>query len=200
MQNTWPSWLSGTLRLSASTVELECGQLLFHAGQAVENLHFLLSGEVHLVSVMPDASVTVVRRVRGGEFVTPSALSDERHGCDARTIVASVVVQLPVPAFRTALRESGDLSANLVTMLARALERQDARLERLRLKYARDRVLHYLVCEGPTQLTHGRVRALADELGMAAETLTRVLSELRAAGVVVGEGRCIKLAGLAPCP
>jgi len=110
MQNTWPSWLSGTLRLSASTVELVCGQLLFHAGQAVENLHFLLSGEVHLVSVMPDASVTVVRHVRAGEFVTPSALSDERHGSDARAIVASVIVQLPVPAFRAALREGGDLS------------------------------------------------------------------------------------------
>lgn len=198
MQNTVPAWLSGPLMGSASTVKLQRGQLLFRSGLVVKDLHFLLSGEVHLVRVLPDDSMAVVRRAKPGEFVALSAMSDERHGCDARAVVASVVVQLPVPAFRAALRRDGDLSGTLVTMLARALERQDGRLERLRLKYARDRVLHYLVCEGPTQLTHGRVTTLADELGMAAETLTRVLAKLSATGVVLRAGRRLELAGSRP--
>ncbi len=106
MHNTIPAWLSGALKVSAHLVKLQSGQLLFCSGQIVEDLHYLLSGEVHVVRVLPDDSVADVRRAKPGDFVALSAMTDEHHCYDGRAVAASVVVQLPVDAFRAALRRA----------------------------------------------------------------------------------------------
>jgi DNA-binding MarR family transcriptional regulator len=71
--------------------------------------------------------------------------------------------------------------------LARQARKQCSRQERLRLKRARDRVLHFLACEGGatgvvTWVSH--LSELAAELGLERETLYRALAGLEAEGLL----------------
>ncbi len=73
------------------------------------------------------------------------------------------------------------------------LRRARAQSERLGLRSAKDRVLHYLETEGQS----GRVRlaqskkAWASELGLSHEALYRTLSEMQKSGQIAVDGRSV---------
>ena len=75
-----------------------------------------------------------------------------------------------------------------VALLARQLHAARARLERLALKSAAERVLHYLHTEGKGPRCEvalaGSVKDLAKELGLTHESLYRTLARLEQDGVV----------------
>jgi DNA-binding MarR family transcriptional regulator len=76
------------------------------------------------------------------------------------------------------------------------MRRQCSRYERLRLKKASDRVLHYLACEADKTgkvVLRSSVMEWAAELGLEAATLYRTLSELERDGVLRRQGRVLEL-------
>lgn len=98
---------------------------------------------------------------------------------------------LPAAALETALQD-GDFSRAFFLASARDARRQCSRYERVRLRSARDRVLHLLTCEAgpdgvfdwPTPLTE-----LAVEPALEPETLYRMPGELEASGKITRDKR-----------
>jgi len=86
-------------------------------------------------------------------------------------------------------------------LLSRHLRTARTRIERLGLKGARQRILHYLAVEFAGR-NAGRpsasLRAWASELGLAKETLYRALTDLKEEGMIRRCGRSIELLRVEP--
>jgi CRP-like cAMP-binding protein len=195
-----PALLPQAVREGSSVLTLERGQMLFRVGEPVEHIHYVTRGEVLAVRYLPDGAEAVMQRARAGEFFAQSAMAAQRYSCDARAAAASEIVRLPVRTLTAALASDGSFALAFALQLAGDLRRQCTRVERLRIKRARDRVRHYLVCEGPLTQPDFTLQDWARELGLEPETLYRALAALEAAGEVVRAARGVWLAGAAEAP
>jgi CRP/FNR family transcriptional regulator len=180
MIGSLPGLLTEELRAAASEVALARGGMLFRVGEPVEHIYFVIQGELLAVRYLPDGTEAVMQRARAGEFFAQSAMAVQRFNCDARAGDACAVARLPVREVTDALRVDGAFALAFAVQLAGDLRRQCTRVERLRIKRARDRVLHYLVCEGPLVLPGRKLQDWARELGLEPETLYRTLADLQA--------------------
>jgi CRP-like cAMP-binding protein len=180
-------------------MELEQGACLFHAGDPVRWVFWVEQGALKLVRFAPDGTEIVLHRAFAGETFAEASLSAGRYHCDGFCDRNCRVLAIPADKFRRYLRADREFAGVWQDTLARTLRIQRARYERLGLKSARARVLHYLVSEGqgspPAVTLPGTLREWAAELGLAHETLYRTLAELTKAGTISRDGAVIRLLG-----
>jgi len=196
-----PDYIPADLLAQATPLQLERGERLFSEGEPVRNLYFVQSGELKAVRVQADGTQTVMIRAHAGDYFAESAMAVERYICHAMAVRKTRLLAFPAAAFRQALMDDGHFSLAFSLGMAAHARRQCSRQERLRLKRARDRILHLLVCEGgpegviewPTSLAE-----MAEELGLEAETLYRTLSELEREGILARDRRRLQLLDKAP--
>ena len=102
----------------------------------------------------------------------------------------------PLATFRQALRDDPDFSLAFMQHVVNKMRLQCSRVERLRLKHAHERVLHYLTCgadaEGWISLP-GTTQEWAYELGLEPATLYRTLGQLETDGKIVRDKRRVRL-------
>ena len=186
-----PPWFTPALAASAQTRRLDRGAPLFREGDRVGGLFYVLEGEMKAVRYMPDGSEVVMMRAGAGEFFAESALAAERYSCDAICVKEARLAFFPASAIEAALAEPAFARAFLLAIAGHA-RRQCSRYERLRLRGARERVLHMILCEaGPDGMLDWKppLAELAAELALEPETLYRVLAELEAEGRIRREKR-----------
>lgn len=189
-----PALLPEALRASATRVTLAGGQALFKQGDPVGDIFYVLRGEMLALRHLPDGTEAVMQRARSGEFFAQAAMQLSHHACNARAATASELVRLPVRQLAQALATDARFAWTFPARLACDLRRQCTRVERLLMKLGRDRVLHYLVCEGSPADQGLSIADLAEEVGLDPCTVSRLIAELRASGELVGRGRHIQLA------
>lgn len=192
MTKDLPTYLPAALLQESTRIGLARNEHLFQLGEPAAHIHFVLKGELLAVRYLSDGSQAVMQRARDGEFFAQSAMLVPRYSCDARATCPTEVARLPVHELRTALTGGGAFALAFTGQLAADLRRQCTRVERLRIKRARDRVLHYLACEGPILGGSGTLQDWARELGLERETLYRTLSELEATGEIRRDKRGIQ--------
>lgn len=179
--------LPADLLAQAQTVELGKGEHLFRQGDPVCHVVFVLAGELKAVRHLPDGGECVMLRSRAGEMFAESSLADSQYRCDGIATDTSRVALVPVDMLRAALGGEGSLAFGMCMALARQARKQCSRQERLRLKRARDRVLHFLACEGGVEGVvqwGAHLSELASELGLERETLYRALAGLESEGLL----------------
>jgi CRP-like cAMP-binding protein len=182
-----PIPLPAELLAQAKTIELAKGEHLFRQNDAVSYVIFVLAGELKAVRHLPDGGECVMLRSRAGELFAESSLADNQYRCDGLAAGASRVALVPMDMLRMALGGESSLAFGMCMAMARQARKQCSRQERLRLKRARDRVLHFLACEGGTEgVVHwsAHFSELASELGLERETLYRALAALEEEGLL----------------
>ena len=103
---------------------------------------------------------------------------------------------MPITLVKQALATNPEFSFQFTLAIARATRLQCSRYERLRLKHAADRVLHYLLCESNAggEIDHPvHLYEWAHELGLQKETLYRTLATLEREGKICRTEQKIKL-------
>lgn len=191
-----PSTLPAELLAQARIQELAKGAHLFRQGDAVRHVVLVLEGELKALRLLPDGSECVMLRARAGELFAESSLAYSQYRCDGIAVTPARVALVPVESFRAALGGEDSLAYKFCLALARQGRKQCSRQERLRLKRARDRVLHFLICEGGEEgVVHwpAHLSELAAELGLERETLYRALADLETAGRLRREGDRLRL-------
>ncbi|MDP2834301.1 MAG: Crp/Fnr family transcriptional regulator [Pseudomonadota bacterium] len=182
-----PTALPADLLAQAQTVDLARGEHLFRQGDAMYHVAFVLEGEMKAVRHLPDGVECVMLRARAGELFAESGMADNQYRCDGIAVGAVRLAMLPVKALRAALGGEDSLAYGFCMAVARQARKQCSRQERLRLKRARDRVLHFLACEGGGEGVvqwSAHLSELAAELGLERETLYRTLAALDAEGLL----------------
>ncbi len=183
-----PKFLPPALRDAVREIDLAKGERLFCMGAPVESVFFVLKGRLKAVRCSDQGVQTIMLQAAAGEFFAESALAAERYVCDAFATQASRVAAIPAPLLLAQLRAGGPFATAFALCMASSARRQCSRYERLRLKRARERVLHLVRCEGgaegrfPLQIP---LVELAEELALEPETLYRVLRELSEQGIIL---------------
>jgi CRP-like cAMP-binding protein len=180
-------------RPSIHVEEINAGRLLFRAGATPTSMFFVLSGEVQLTRSSRSGGEIVLQRARCG-ILAEASLDQGAYHCDAIANVPSTVLSVPRHTVRQALKDERFATA-WRNELSRELRRLRAQCERLSLKGARDRIIHYLETEGErgaVTLTQTK-KQWATELGLAHESLYRTLAEMRNSGDIRIDGKKIRL-------
>lgn len=193
-----PLWLPPELKETASTIKLAKGQPLFHTGDKADSFHFVRAGELAAVRCMPNGAEAIMLTAHAGEFFGEASLFQANYSCEARALSPCVLASINSERFCQTMAVHPEFSLAFTRILAMSLRRQCSRVERLRLKSATDRVLHYLTCEtAPSGWAEigGTVQEWAAELALEPETLYRTLSQLEKNGTLVREQRRFRLQG-----
>ncbi|NCA69052.1 MAG: Crp/Fnr family transcriptional regulator [Sphingobacteriia bacterium] len=177
---------------------LSKGERLFSQGCPVEAIYFVQRGRLKAVRTLSHGSQSVMIQATAGEFFAESALAAESYVCDAFATTETRVTQLPAKAVLDAFDAGGNFARAFALAMAANARRQCSRYERVRLKRARDRVIHLLVCEGGPEATVPLTMPLvelAEELALEPETLYRVLRELTDEGILERSRDSLRLIG-----
>ncbi|MCE9570527.1 MAG: Crp/Fnr family transcriptional regulator [Rhodocyclales bacterium] len=186
-----PDYVPESLRALARTVSLKRKQSLFRFDDAVQSLFFVRQGEMEAVRYSADGEAMVMVRASGGEFFGEPALAVDRYTCAAHARVSSELLALPKAAVLAAFQADPGFATAFLLAQVRNARRQCSRYERVRLRRAEDRIVHYLICEaGPDGrvVLAGSLADWAGELGLQPESLYRALARLREEGRIEGEG------------
>jgi CRP-like cAMP-binding protein len=195
MKENLPEYFTPQLVEAARIVSLKKGEHLFRTGQPVSGIYFVLCGELKAVRHMIEESEAVMMRASAGEFFAESAIATDRYSCDGIAVKGSHVAFVSTAHIEAAMENSEFVRAFFLANAMNA-RRQCSRYERVRLRSARERVLHLLTCEkGPDGhfVWNAPLRELATELAIEPETLYRVLAELEKAGQIRRDKRKLQI-------
>ncbi|RUP25722.1 MAG: Crp/Fnr family transcriptional regulator [Curvibacter sp.] len=176
----------------ASIVRLKAGEPLFRTGGKVRNAYLAISGEVRLNRTGRSGVEITLQRSRMG-FVAEASLDSKAYHCDAIASVDSTLLAFPAELFKAALTNDPAFSRHWQRLLAREVRKLRAQCERLGLKTAEERIVHYLESEGvdgAVELSMTK-KEWATDLGLTHEALYRALKRLKVAGSLRTEGALI---------
>jgi CRP-like cAMP-binding protein len=182
------------LRAVAERKEITPGETLFRLGDRLQGVFFVVAGEIRLVRRARNGAEIVLQRSRGG-FFAEASLGAKAYHCDAVAAESSAVLRFPAPDFRAALREDETFRDAWISHLASEVRKSRAQCERLSLKTAAQRIVHYIESEGADSsviLTESR-KAWAAELALTHEALYRTLRQLQADGTLSVDGNRLTL-------
>ncbi len=182
------------LRAVADRLEFETGQTLFRLGDRLKGVFCVVAGEVRLIRRAPNGTEIVLQRSRRG-FFAEASLGTGKYHCYAVTAETSALLRFPARAFRAALATDAMFRDAWIDHLAHEVLKLRAQCERLGLKSAAQRIVHYIESEGAegmVTLTESR-KAWAAELGLTHEALYRTLRRLQTDGTLHIDANCISL-------
>lgn len=194
-----PAYFPDSLREASRLIEYAEGGCLFYQDAAASACYRIVRGAVRLEKVSPCGTAATLQHALAGDWLIEPGPYDERHESNALAESASLVLAVSARQFHIELRRDPKFAAAWGLESAETARRLRRWVERLALPRARDRVVHYLVTEGRGReaVVHldGSLYDWAVHLGIAAETLSRALTELVAEGIIAREGRAFRLIG-----
>lgn len=179
--------------LKFSRREVKAGEILFAVGDPAAALFHVEQGIIR-----QSRAGVPLHTVEAGDAFAEWALFTETCPCDAVALSDACVLAFAKTPVLLLLKSHPDINLAFSAVLARQLHRMRGRLELVRQKGARERVLGYLVRAGAADRTVSLERTLtevAHDIGITREALYRTLAKLEADGTVVREGtRTFRLA------
>lgn len=186
------------LLAALSTVkDFEANDLVFRAGAPARHVHFLAHGRVVLRRFGVRGEAVSIHAAQAGEYFAEASLYSERYHCSAVVVQHAQVYAIASDGLRALLRRDPDFAMQWLAVVSRQLRHARARVERLCLKAASERVRHLLLTEGsgPSRAytLRGSVKDLAVELGLTHEALYRTLAAMQRAGSIERDGQMLRL-------
>lgn len=170
------------------------GQILFQQGDPAKHLYWVVSGQMRLVSFIKRQMITHYF-VNAGEFLAESALHFDTYACTVIAEGPSEVVAIPTDLFAQALQQYPALSERYLANLTHRFQSVKDLLALRGITSARDRLLQYLLQrldpEQSTVVLDKPLKAVASELALTPEGLSRLLSRLQAEDVITRKKRTI---------
>lgn len=197
-----------------STFRYTKKQILYAEGDTPANLYYIRSGQVKHVKTDASANVFITALSGAGDFVgLPGLLSDIPCTESAEVLLDAEISMVPQAELLTLLTHHPDISAYFLRQLVNELGQRDERLLKLAYQPVRKRVAEALLLvhqkfysssEDPMSKPEkpgdhsGLSMTLSREnwaqlVGASMETVIRVLSDLRAEGMIKLSGSQITL-------
>lgn len=180
--------------------EVARGEFLFHEGEPCAGCFVLLEGAITLRRFAGDEGreVPLHALAPGQSFAEAALFAGMAFPATAQAEAPSRVAFFPGPALLARLREDPDLALALLASQARWLQRLVGRLAQLGTQDAAGRLRAWLreAAQGRSEVRiPGTKKALAGQLGMSPETLSRSLADLRDQGLLEVRGPLLRLKG-----
>lgn len=169
------------------------GEALFRRGDRPQSMFFILSGEARLVRCSPTGMEVIFQRTAHG-FLAEASLDQAAYHCDAMAARGTRAWVVPLTKFRAALARP-DVREVWLRHLSNELRRMRAHAERLALRTARDRILHFIETEGQGGglILSQSKKSWAAELGLTHEALYRTLGMMVRSGLLEMSGTGLRI-------
>jgi CRP-like cAMP-binding protein len=171
-------------------------ELLFRQGDRVHAIYFIEEGRLRLDRRTFDGRSLVFGTSSAGEFFVEAALFAEIFHCDGVATEPSRVRVYPKAAVLNALNTIPSSVLPLLKLLAHQVIDARQRLELMKIRSAKERVLLYLDLharpDGDLTLK-GELQDVAGELGLTREAFYRTLANMERAGTIERSGAHIVL-------
>lgn len=179
-----------TLARRTRLIRLDTGEILFERGEKARALYLLVQGQLKLYRMSPDGNEVIIDLLEAGMTFgeTRVFLEGPHWHVSCAALDAAEVAAVDLPTFLAILRDSVDTCLLLLRRISERAERHIDDIERLALQGGACRVASYLLGQLPPGRSEYRLTVtkgvLATRLGLRAETLSRVLKQLSAEGIV----------------
>lgn len=185
--------LPAAARLRTRRIQVPRQGTVFCRGDRPQAMFFVLTGEVRLLRRSRAGDDIVLQRARRG-FLAEASLDQSTYHCDAVAAQDSALLAIDRKAFAEALRRP-EIGDRWCDHLARELRKVRAQSERLSLKTARERIVHFIETEGEGgEVELGRSKKdWAGELGVTHEALYRALARMEQHGELIVDGTRLRL-------
>jgi CRP-like cAMP-binding protein len=175
---------------------VQAGDMVFRQGGVAHSVFLVRAGGVRLVRHGRAGEQVVLHEARTGDFFAEASLDSSRYHCDAVAVAPGELLCIPSDTVRRLLETDAPFARQWASLLARQLRATRARLERLSLRSASERIEHLLVSEGRGPrfevALDGTLKDLARRVGLTHESLYRTLARMEAEGVVERGDGCIR--------
>lgn len=199
MTSSRPELPVGLARLAVERT-FDVGEAVFRMGASARHVHFVAEGRVTLSRFRPRGEEVAIHAARAGDFFAEASLHSERYHCTAMVAQPASVASIPFEALRALLRRDAEFAMQWLAIVSRQLRQARARIERLCLKGARERVRHLLLTEGsgaaPRYTLQDSVKDLAVDLGLTHEALYRTLAAVERENLISRDDRSLPAAQL----
>jgi CRP-like cAMP-binding protein len=178
-------------------VRLDAGEILFRRGEKARSLYVLIEGQLKLYRTSAGGDEVIVDLLEPGATFAESRafLEDPHYHLSCAALVDVEVAAVDLPTFVTALHDSVDTCLLLLRQMSERAERRVDEIDRLALQSGTCRVAGYLLAQLPTGRDEYPLKVakgvMASRLAIRAETLSRILKQLSAEGVVSVSSRNI---------
>ncbi|HVZ38075.1 MAG TPA: Crp/Fnr family transcriptional regulator [Candidatus Kapabacteria bacterium] len=177
------------------------GELIFRADEFPKGLYCIHQGAIKIYKVGRDGKEQILRLARRGDILGyRSLISGERYRTFATPVDSAVICRIPKDSFLAMMTQSLNLSARIIDLLATELKAAEDKIVQIAQKPVRERLaeaflmLHNASSEETDRsklginLTRGE---LANLVGTAAETVSRVLTNFKEERIIRMRGRAI---------
>lgn len=171
------------------------GQLLYAPGETGEALFILKAGHVRLYRLAADGRKLVLATLGPGTvFGEMAVIGQSMTDSFAESIDECVVCIMSRVDIEAVMVEHPTVAVQMLRLLSSRLHEAENKLEQMAFTPVPERVARLLI----TLARDGEVagyshQELADMIGTSRETVSRALVELKAAGIVDIDRRCIRL-------
>jgi CRP-like cAMP-binding protein len=175
------------LRRFAIGEEHPPGALLFHQGERPKSIFIIERGEVDLVHETESERLLVQVVGAGSSIGDLPVMLDTPYAYSAVARLPTTVLRFSLDTVRTLIEIQPHICFRWLRLLSRRLDRAHRRLVELAGKSAFEQVVHFLLHEteerrsATVEITQSD---LAAALGLARQTISRVLGQLSGLGVV----------------
>jgi len=177
----------GALERIGTRATITRGQTLFYEGDPADTIYKVVRGAVRISRVMADGRRYVADFLFPGDLF---GISDEPYRTmTAEALCEAIVVRYPCRLFEGVVQEDRRLGRLIYGVLCGGLTSAHDRMLLLGRKSAVEKIASFLLmmaerrCADPVELPMPRAD-IADYLGLTLETVSRILSQLRAEGVI----------------
>ena len=179
------------------TRSLARNEALFRQGDKVAAIYFVEAGRLRLERRTFDGRLLILGITPSGRFFVEAALFADIFHCDAVATEPSRVRIYPKQAVLKALRTDPTNAMSFLALMAHQVIELRQRLEVIKVRSAKERVLVYLDLnsdpDGRTVNLRSQLQDIASELGLSREAFYRTLASLERDGAIERAGSHILL-------
>ncbi len=172
------------------------GELVYAPGETGEALFLLKSGSVRIYRLAPDGRKLVLTQLGPGTaFGEMSFLGQSMTGSFAEAVDDCTVCVMSRVDIEELIREHPGVAVSLVQVLATRLRQAEDQVEQIAFRSVPARLSQLLVtlADDRGEVAGHSHQELAEMIGTSRETVSRALVEMKAAGFIEIERRCITI-------
>ncbi|QKT04415.1 fumarate/nitrate reduction transcriptional regulator Fnr [Ectothiorhodospiraceae bacterium 2226] len=183
------------------------GEFLYHEGAPFQKLFAVRSGSIKTTGLTEDGRIQVLSFYFPGEILGIDAIQADRHACSAEALEATEVCEIPYQQLSDLARALPGLQRQLLRIMSGEVVRDQSLLLALGTLKAEERVATCLLSFSERQRRQGLPddqlllsmsrQDLGDYLGLALETVSRILSRFQDAGLLKVQGKRVSVLDMA---